>query len=66
MGFVIAEGGVPLAAMQFRGENPLKHYLQSFIWLSPSNDPDMQLILVTTLTALLSVGHDVHYGTMLD
>jgi hypothetical protein len=66
LGFVIAESGVPLAAMQFRSENPLKHHLQSFIWLSPSNDPYMQLILATSLTALLSVGHDVHYGTMLD
>jgi len=66
LGFVITESGVPIAAMQFRGENPLKHHLQSFIWLSSSNDSTMQLILATSLTALLSVGHDVHYGTMLD
>jgi len=62
IGFIIAEGGVPLAAMQFRGPNPLKHHLQSFIWLSPSNDPSMQVILATSLTALLSVGQDVSYG----
>jgi hypothetical protein len=66
LGFIIAENGVPLAAMQFRGENPLKHHLQSFIWLSPSNDSNMQFILATSLTALLSVGHDVYYGSMQD
>jgi hypothetical protein len=66
LGFVIIESGVPIAAMQFKGENPLKHHLQSFIWLSPSNDPTMQLIMATSLTALLSVGHDIHYGTMRD
>jgi hypothetical protein len=66
LGFIIVEGGVPLAAMQFRGPNPLKHHLQSYIWLSPANDSYMQLILATTLTALLSVGHDVYYSTMQD
>lgn len=62
LGFVIVEDGVPLAAVQFRGENPLKQHLQNFIWLSPTLDPKSQLILATSLTALLTVGHDVYYG----
>jgi hypothetical protein len=63
LGFIISENGVPLAAMQFRGDNPLKHHLQSFIWLSPAIDSNMQLTLATSLTALLMVGHDVYYDT---
>jgi len=66
VGFVVSDKGVPLAAMQFRGDNPLKNHVQSFIWIAPDNDAQMQLMLATALTALLSIAHETYYGSLQD
>ena len=64
LGFVIAENGNPLAAVQFRGDNPLKNHLQNYFWLAPSLDADRQLLFTAILTTLLDIGQDSNFNSI--
>lgn len=63
LGFVIYENGVPLAAVQFRGDNPLKNHLQNYFWIAPHLNAGRQLLFTAILTTLLDIGQDSNFQT---
>jgi len=64
LGFVIYEKGVPLAAVQFRGDNPLKNHLQNYFWLSPQLTAERQLLFTAILTSMLDIGQDSNFTSV--
>jgi len=63
-GFVIYEKGVPLAAVQFRGDNPLKNHLQNYFWLAPQLTAERQLLFAAILTTMLDIGQDSNFTSV--
>lgn len=66
IGFVIYEKGVPLAAVQFKGDNPLKNHLQNYFWISPQLNTERQLLFTAILTSLLDIGQDSNFRSQQD
>jgi hypothetical protein len=66
IGFVIYEKGVPLAAVQFKGDNPLKNHLQNYFWISPQLNTERQLLFTAILTSLLDIGQDANFRSQQD